>query len=159
MVVEEEVRFEYKVSKIAADELEKELLPFCKKFTVCGSVRRQKPTNGDIDTVAVIHNEKKFNECLWSMGALVLPTMAIGRTKEGIKFTIYFSKERYYGSMVWHFTGSNESNDRLRERAKSMGMILSQFGIYKDQKNIASETEEEIFRCLELDWIDPKDRI
>lgn len=159
MVVEEEVRFEYKVSKRAAYELEKELSPFCKKFTVCGSVRRQKTTNGDIDIVAVIDDEKSFNEKLWSMGALVLPTMAIGRTKDGIKFTIYFSKERYYGSMVWHFTGSNESNERLRERARSMGMILSQFGIYKDKKNIASETEEDIFRCLELDWIDPKDRI
>jgi DNA polymerase (family 10) len=159
-VVDNNIRFDYKISKQEADKLIEEFSAFCYKFTICGSVRRQKSTNGDIDVVAVISDKRGFNKKAKELGnIIVLPTMAIGRTKVGIKFTIYFAEKKNYGSMVWYFTGSNESNDRIRNKSASAGMIINQFGLWKDGKCIASKNEEDIFNRLGIDWIDPVNRI
>lgn len=150
------MRTEYLETKKEADRVSKELFPFCDKLEICGSVRRRKDTNGDIDIVVVINDEKGFNNKVGELGFLVLPTMTIKRFD--IPVSIYFTDINRFGAMILHFTGSNPFNEMMREKAISMGMILCQFGLYKNGKCISSKDERDIFSKLEMDFVNPIDR-
>jgi DNA polymerase (family 10) len=57
-----------------------------------------------------------------------------------------------------YFTGSKEHNVALRGRALKMGYTLNEYALttLKGGKVAASRTEEEIYRKLKLDYIDPQ---
>ncbi|MCC7144834.1 MAG: PHP domain-containing protein [Phycisphaeraceae bacterium] len=61
-----------------------------------------------------------------------------------------------FGAALLYFTGSKEHNVRLRQRALEQGLKLNEYGLYKGDKLLAGQTEEEIFRHLGLDWIPPE---
>jgi DNA polymerase (family 10) len=58
-----------------------------------------------------------------------------------------------------YFTGSKEHNVKLRERAMSMGYTLNEYALAdkKDKtKQVATKSEEEIYKKLKLAWIAPE---
>jgi DNA polymerase (family 10) len=68
-----------------------------------------------------------------------------------------------YGAALQYFTGSKDHNIRLREIAKSKGMKISEYGIYrlegeKTDRKIGGRKEEQIYAALGLDWIPPEMR-
>lgn len=74
-----------------------------------------------------------------------------------------------WGAAIMYFTGSKEHNVRLRERAQSMGLTLSEWGLFpydddtspphqRGVKPVAAATEEEVYRALRLAWIPPEVR-
>ena len=48
------------------------------------------------------------------------------------------------------------ADDGADDRAKRMGYKLSEYGLFKGEKVIASKTEEEIYETLGLAWIPPE---
>jgi DNA polymerase (family 10) len=62
------------------------------------------------------------------------------------------------GAALMYFTGSKEHNVALRSRALKMGFTLNEYALsrLKDEKPVASRTEEEIYKKLGLAWIPPE---
>jgi DNA polymerase (family X) len=65
-----------------------------------------------------------------------------------------------FGAAMQYFTGSKTHNVTLRQRALKMGYTLNEYGLTRleDVKRVASETEEEIYAKLGLDYIPPEMR-
>ena len=64
-----------------------------------------------------------------------------------------------WGSVLLCRTGSRQHNIYLVERAKSLGLVWNPYrGVLDNGRVIASETKEEIFAALKLDFIPPQNR-
>lgn len=64
-----------------------------------------------------------------------------------------------YGAALLYFTGSKEHNVALRQRAIQQGTKLNEYGLYRDEKIIASRAEEDIYQAMGLAWIPPELRL
>ena len=68
-------------------------------------------------------------------------------------------------SALLYFTGSGEFNKNMRTYANKKGYTINEYGIYRLKKNgnkgfrIKTQTEQDIFKILKLDYVEPKDRI
>jgi DNA polymerase/3'-5' exonuclease PolX len=71
-----------------------------------------------------------------------------------IRFIPFLS---WYPALLY-FTGSKEFNLMLRSNAKKMGYKVSEYGIFKNNKNIYVESEEEIFKILGMKYLEPQER-
>jgi DNA polymerase (family 10) len=65
-----------------------------------------------------------------------------------------------FGAALQYFTGSKDHNVKLRTLGVKMGFKLNEYGLFRreDDVLVASETEEEIYKALEMDWISPEMR-
>jgi len=65
-----------------------------------------------------------------------------------------------YHSALLYFTGSGDLNKKMRQIAKNKGYKLSEYGLFKlsDKKKIKTGSEEEIFKLLDMEYIEPKFR-
>jgi DNA polymerase/3'-5' exonuclease PolX len=72
-----------------------------------------------------------------------------------IRFVPYDS----YFSALLYFTGSAELNKKMRMIAKKMSLKLSEYGLFKeDGSKLKIKSEEDFFKKLDLDYIEPKYR-
>jgi DNA polymerase (family 10) len=55
-----------------------------------------------------------------------------------------------------HFTGSKEHNTILRGRAKTMGLKMNEYGVFRGEQSLPLEDERAVYRSLELPWIAPE---
>jgi DNA polymerase (family 10) len=137
---------------------------------VVGSIRRRCPEVKDIDIVLIpqawmwntIIQTLKTNwlaevvEAGQELARLKVPTDA---TSEPVQVDIYRARPETWGVLLLIRTGSIEHNIKLCSRARAMNMMLSaKKGVIKDGKVVASRTEEEIFKALEMDFVEPEKR-
>ncbi|NLC44752.1 MAG: PHP domain-containing protein, partial [Clostridiales bacterium] len=56
------------------------------------------------------------------------------------------------------FTGSKEHNTKMRHIAKSMGLKMNEYGLFRDEENenIPCSSEEDLFKALGMDYIAPE---
>ena len=72
-----------------------------------------------------------------------------------IRFVPYDS----FFSALLYFTGSAELNKKMRMIAKRMNLKLSEYGLFKeDGTKLKIKSEEDFFKKLDLDYIEPKYR-
>jgi len=64
-----------------------------------------------------------------------------------------------WGVALLYFTGSKEHNIAMRKVAIKKGWKLNEYGLFKGDAVIASKTEEEIYKKLELDYCEPRNRV
>jgi DNA polymerase (family 10) len=134
-----------------------------KRISEAGSVRRQKETIGDIDILATSSNPQKVIDYFVSLPGIVKiwgqgPTKASIRLKNGTDIDLRVLPENQFGSALQYFTGSKEHNIVLRKIAIDKKYKLSEYGLFSGSKIIAGKTEEEIYKKLGLDYIEPEMR-
>ena len=80
--------------------------------------------------------------------------------KNGMQTDVRVLEEKAFGSALQYFTGSKAHNVAIRDRAKRMGLKISEYGVFreKDEKWITGETEEEVYKAVGLPWIPPEVR-
>lgn len=70
--------------------------------------------------------------------------------------------QSFYPALM-HFTGSGNFNKKMRIHAKSMGMKLNEYGLYKLENNkevpLKITSEKDIFTHLLLKYISPENRV
>jgi DNA polymerase (family 10) len=126
-----------------------------------GSLRRMKETIGDIDILATGKEKEKIVKEFTSLSN-VAQILACGETKgsiivkEGIQIDLRVVDKSSFGAALQYFTGSKAHNIKLRTIAKERGLKISEYGIFSDKGKIAGEEEEEIYNCLDMDWIAPE---
>ncbi len=134
-----------------------------KEISVAGSVRRRKETIGDIDILIVSDNLKKTGDFFVSMPE-VKKIWAEGLTKcsvrfrEGFDIDLRMVPQKSFGSALQYFTGSKEHNIATRKIAIEKGLKLSEYGVFKSEKQIAGKTEEEVYKAIGLPFIAPEMR-
>jgi len=126
-----------------------------------GSLRRMKETVGDIDILATGTDGGRIIAAFTS-GPGVRDVLASGETKgsiiaeAGIQVDLRVVPQVSYGSALQYFTGSKAHNIHLREIAKSRGMKISEYGIFRGGQRLGGEREEDIYSTLGLSFIPPE---
>lgn len=133
----------------------------CQRAEPLGSLRRMVATVGDIDIAVasdhpqvVIDHLKRFTEINRILEAG--PRKASVLLRNGIQIDLMVSPIRAFGALLQHFTGSKNHNIHLREYAIKKGMSVSDYGIKKKGKLFEFETEEEFYKFLTMDYIEPE---
>ena len=152
---------------IRAIESRLKVMKEVKKLATAGSVRRRKETVGDADILVVSDTPKPIMDYFVSMPE-VTRVYAHGESKSAVKLKsgldvdLRVVPEESYGAALNYFTGSKDHNIALREIAIKKGYKLNEYGLFqktkKGEERIAGITEEEIYRVLGLDYIDPEIR-
>ncbi len=126
----------------------------------CGSMRRFSETIGDIDIVVattdsqLVHSSVlTFDEVDEVIGSGETKTSFL--TREGLQVDVRTVAPSQLGSALLYFTGSKAHNIQLRQRAIDRGWLLSEYGLFEDDAVVASETEEEVYAALEMDFVPP----
>src|ERR1700721_2848190 len=138
--------------------------------TPAGSLRRGKETIGDLDLLVTLrpgHDKQKHVD---EVAAHILKypgidqTLAHGENKvsvllgNGLQVDVRLLEQDSFGAALLYFTGSKEHNVVLRGRARDMGWTLNEYALttLKGGKFVAGKTEEEIYKKLGLDYIEPE---
>ncbi|MCF6156324.1 MAG: DNA polymerase/3'-5' exonuclease PolX [Candidatus Brocadia sp.] len=126
-----------------------------------GSLRRMKETIGDIDILVSGTEGTEIIKSFVNMRG-VTQILAAGDTKgsvrveEGVQVDLRVVREDEFGAALQYFTGSKEHNIHLREIAKKKGLKISEYGIFKGDKKIGGQREEDVYKTLGIDWIPPE---
>ena len=133
--------------------------------TTAGSVRRRQETIGDIDILVTANDPAKVHAAFIKMPEVrevVRHGEKEGMTSvvldDGIRADVRILKDDEYGAGLQYFTGDKNHNVKLRTLAIKKGFKLSEYGLFKGTKRIASRTEEEIYAALGMDCPPPEIR-
>ena len=128
-----------------------------------GSLRRRRYDIGDVDILATTGNRGEAMESFVSLANAdeVLSkgeTKGSIRTDSGLRVDLRIVDRESLGSAKQYFTGSQQHNVRMRQRAIADGYKLNEYGLFKkeSEEKIAGSEEEEIYGKLDLDWIPPE---
>ena len=136
--------------------------------SIAGSYRRRKEVVHDLDFLVATREPVAVAE-FFVTHSLVETILAHGATKSsvrlktGIQADLRVVTPEQYPSALNYFTGSKEHNIALRSRALARGWTLNEYRLGPDEKaRITPEpipaihTEADLYRALELDYIEPE---
>jgi DNA polymerase (family 10) len=153
------------------------------KAQYCGSLRRMSETIGDIDITVASKKPAAVMEAVVNHGE-VHDIVVNGETKtsfltsSGLQVDVRVVDPSQFGAATLYFTGSKAHNIALRQRAIDRGLLLNEYGLLRptpdresdtaesdtadsgtgadsEPEVVASKTEKEIYKALELPYIPP----
>ncbi len=165
-------RFRIDVADKEAQRIAAYLLQFngIEKVTPAGSLRRGRETVGDLDLLATGPACAPGNTAAAAVYVAAYPSIhdmiAKGENKvsfhvdQGLQVDVRLLPAASYGAALQYFTGSKAHNVSLRQRALKMGYTLNEWALARldDGSTVASETEEDIYAALKMDWMPPEMR-
>lgn len=162
--------------RIPHDEIAK-LEPILTKFgdakiVLVGSYRRNMPSSKDIDIMLVsprtsaMNNYLKYLEkkiphiYLYSKGPDKMSLILELDADRKYKADVFRAHPDYYWSYLLYSTGSKSNNLRMRAKAKRMGLLLNQKGLWKNGERVLGPTanEEAYYKALSMDYLPPERR-
>jgi DNA polymerase (family 10) len=146
-----------------ADEFIKGLknLSEVKKISSAGSLRRKKETVRDIDILVISDKPKTIMESFTNLPevGLVLAkgeTKSSVRTKDDVQVDCRVVEKKSFGAALLYFTGSKNFNIKLRQIAIKKGLKINEYGVFKKNRFVAGQSEEEIFKTLGMSYVEPE---
>ena len=143
-------------------------LPEVDRVEAAGSLRRGMETVGDLDFLVASSKPEPIMEWFTQMEGIVEVT-AHGDTKSSVRFEggmqadlrVVPSEQFYFA--LHHFTGSKDHNVRMRQKALTIGLSLSEWGLRPEEEKdssrskgmVEAHSEEDIFKTLGLAYIPP----
>ena len=143
-------------------------IPEVERVEVAGSLRRGVETVGDLDFLVASSNPEPIMDWFTKMDGIVEIT-AHGDTKSSVRFDdgmqadlrVVPSEQFFFA--LHHFTGSKDHNVRMRQKALSLGLSLSEWGLRPEEEKdssrnvgtVEAHSEEDIFKALGLQYIPP----
>jgi DNA polymerase (family 10) len=157
-----------------AQSMVKKILPGLEELSeverveAAGSFRRGMETVGDLDFLVASSNPTPIMDWFTSMDGIVEVT-AHGETKSSVRFEggmqadlrVVPSEQFYFALHL--FTGSKDHNVRMRQKALSLGLSLSEWGLRPEEEKdssrkagpVEANSEEDIFKALGLQYVPP----
>jgi DNA polymerase (family 10) len=138
--------------------------PLIGQLSPAGSLRRMKETVGDIDILATGKNGSQVIQYFTQFPG-VSRVLAAGETKGSVMIStkkgerqvdLRIVDESEYGAALQYFTGSKAHNIKLRSMARSKGLKISEYGVFRKEKKIAGFDEKEVYKTLGLPLIIPE---
>ena len=143
-------------------------LPQVERVEAAGSLRRGMETVGDLDFLVASSEPEPIMDWFTKMEGIAEVT-AQGDTKSSVRFEdgmqadlrVVPSEQFFFA--LHHFTGSKDHNVRMRQKALSLGLSLSEWGLRpEEEKNssrkagpVEAQSEEDIFKALGLQYVPP----
>ena len=143
-------------------------LPQVERVEAAGSLRRGMETVGDLDFLVASSEPAPIMDWFTGMDGIAEIT-AHGDTKSSIRFEggmqadLRVVPNEQFFFALHHFTGSKDHNVRMRQKALSMGLSLSEWGLRPEDEKasgrkagpIEAQSEEDIFEALGLQYVPP----
>jgi len=145
-----------------------EALPEVERVEAAGSFRRGMETVGDLDFLVASSNPAPIMDWFTSMDSIAEVT-AHGDTKSSVRLEggmqadlrVVPTAQFYFA--LHHFTGSKDHNVRMRQKALSMGLSLSEWGLRPEEQKdssrkagpVEAHSEADIFEALGLQYVPP----
>ena len=143
-------------------------LPQVERVEAAGSLRRGMETVGDLDFLVASSDPGPVMDWFTSMEGIAEVT-AHGVTKSSVRFEdgmqadlrVVPSEQFFFA--LHHFTGSKDHNVRMRQKALSLGLSLSEWGLRPEEEKdssrkagpVEAHSEEDIFKALGLQYVPP----
>ena len=132
-----------------------------KDLEVAGSFRRKRETVGDLDVVV---SATDYEPCMRQLKSFAEVTRVLlsGETKatvvlkSGLQVDLRVVPADSFGAALLYSTGSKAHNIHLRRIAQGMGLLLNEYGLFRDKEMVAGKSEEEVYKVLKLPWIAPE---
>jgi len=87
---------------------------------------------------------------------------AKGETKSSVRLDLGLDADvrvvplESFGAALQYFTGNKDHNIELRKIAQDKKLKLNEYGVFRGKKQIAGKTEEEVYKILGLEWMEPE---
>ena len=126
-----------------------------------GSFRRRRESVGDLDILVTADNSADAMQTL-ADHPRVAQVLSRGETKMrvrlkiGLEMDLRVVPKESYGAALQYFTGSKDHNIVMRRRAIERGLKLNEYGLFRDDKPVAGETEAGVYAALDLPCIPPE---
>ncbi|WEL18269.1 DNA polymerase IV (family X) [Halorhabdus sp. SVX81] len=137
-----------------------------------GSLRRWKPTIGDVDALVASTEGPAVVEAFtdWEGADRVIEAgdQKASVRSGGVRIDLRVVDPAEFGAALQYFTGSKDHNVDLRNRAIDRDLKLNEYGVFDisaveeevdDQRageRVAGESEAEVYGALDLPWIPPE---
>jgi DNA polymerase (family 10) len=156
-----------RLSIATAENVASEIIAYLKKnakikdVSPAGSLRRWKETIGDIDILTTGKDGAKIIQ-VFTKFPKTERILAAGETKgsiiveDGIQVDLRIVAPKSYGAALQYFTGSKAHNIKVRNIAKSKGLKLSEYGVFRGKKMVAGKTEFDVYKILGLTYVPPE---
>ena len=156
--------FRFKYAQV--EPIAKELVEYLKKSSlvldvkVAGSFRRRKETIGDLDILCV-SNSSKVVEYFTSFSK-IKSVVSAGVSKASVvlqndlQVDLRVIEKSSFGAALHYFTGSKAHVVKIRDIAIDMGLKVNEYGVFRGEELIASKNEEDIYKSLNLAYIEPE---
>lgn len=148
-------------------------LPQALEGAVAGSIRRARPTIGDVDLLVAV---RTMDDAAPIMDAFVTqqqvsrvlghgPTKSSVELHSGLQVDLRVLEKARWGTALAYFTGSQQHNIKMRERALAQGYSLNEHAlspvdaagnIIEDAPKRLFDTEEGLYEALGLPWVAPE---
>lgn len=163
-------RIPWSEANAIAEDLVNQLRPHCSQIDIAGSIKRRKPTIGDVEIVclplpydasplfcsgiATVVNqwEKVKGELPCRYTQRILPS--------GMKLDLFMPDPAGYGLQLAIRTGSAEWSHKRLATAWVRTGFKSEGGLLRDQAGrvLPCRTERELFERIGLKWVEPVNR-
>lgn len=134
-----------------------------RELQVAGSFRRRRETIGDLDVVAAATDSAAVMAHFVAFPSVTQitgsgDTKSTVLLKSGLQVDLRVVPPKSFGAALAYFTGSKSHNVHLRRLAQARGLLLNEYGLFRESAAIAGKTEDEIYRALGLSWVPPEMR-
>ena len=150
-----------------AEEIARSYVDYLKKdqsvkdITVAGSYRRGKETVGDLDILVTV---KRGSDIMAHFVDYEDAEQIVSRGKtrssvvlrSGLQVDLRVMPQVGYGAALHYFTGSKAHNIAVRKLGRKKGLKINEYGVYKNDKRIAGKTEVDVFKQVDLPYIEPE---
>ncbi|RMG55251.1 MAG: DNA polymerase/3'-5' exonuclease PolX [Gammaproteobacteria bacterium] len=131
------------------------------QVVVAGSFRRGRDTVGDLDVLVTVRDGTDVMTRFtgWARVARVVSrgiTRSTVFLKNGLQVDLRVVLPEQFGAALAYFTGSRAHSIRLRRMAQEQGLKINEYGVFRDGRIIAGETEESVYASVGLPWIPPE---
>jgi DNA polymerase (family 10) len=115
----------------------------------------------DIDILVLASDETAASDAFVSyedVAEIIVqgPTKSSVRLQNNMQVDLRVLPPESFGAGLQYFTGSKDHNVKLRSIAIKQKMRLNEYGLFKDERKIAGDDEEGIYKALGLEFIPPE---
>jgi len=135
-----------------------------------GSLRRWRPTVGDVDVLAASDDGTQVIEAFTDFDGEVIEagTSKASLRVDGLRVDLRVVVTEEWGSALQYFTGSRDHNIVVRNRALDRGLKVNEYGVFdvsevddpdagqRVGERVAGDTEVSMYEALELPHIPPE---
>ncbi|MCL4248915.1 MAG: DNA polymerase/3'-5' exonuclease PolX [Anaerolineae bacterium] len=138
-------------------------LPGAERGTVAGSLRRGRPTIGDVDLLVASEDAAPLMDAFVAMPE-VARVLGHGESKSsvelqsGLQVDLKVVPAARWGTALQYFSGSQAHNIKIRELALKRGLSLNEFAFTPQDGSepILCADEEAVYATIGMPWIAPE---
>ena len=135
-----------------------------------GSLRRWRPTVGDVDLLAASDDSETVVERFTELDGEIIEagTSKASLRVDGLRVDLRVVATEEWGSALQYFTGTRDHNIVIRNRALDTGLKVNEYGVFdvadvddpdagqRVGSRVAGETERSMYESLGLDHVPPE---